>query len=95
MILWIILAIMTVIAVLAVLIPLARHRAENEAEDASDVAVYKDQLNEVKQDFDRGLIAETKQILPGRRLHAACLKLLTAVMPGARQATLRRVSQER
>ncbi len=63
MILWIILAVMTVVAVLAVLVPLSRQREGEEvpvASKASDTAVYKDQLKEVKSDFDRGLLAESE-----------------------------------
>jgi cytochrome c-type biogenesis protein CcmH len=63
MILWIILAVMTVMAVLVVLVPLSRRREGDEApvvSDASDTAVYKDQLKEVKSDFDRGLLAKSE-----------------------------------
>ncbi len=60
MILWIILALMTVIAVLVVLVPLTRQRDEAETADSSEIAVYKDQLNEIKQDFDRGLLGATE-----------------------------------
>ncbi len=60
MILWIILAVMTVIAVLVILIPLLRQGEGVDTTDASDVDVYKDQLKEVKQDFDRGVIAESE-----------------------------------
>jgi len=60
MILWIILAAMTAVAVLVVLVPLMRQGKDVEGAEASDVAVYKDQLDEVKNDFDRGLLPESE-----------------------------------
>ncbi len=60
MILWIILAVMTAVAVLAVLVPLMRKGEKAEGAEASDVAVYKDQLDEIKSDFDRGLLPESE-----------------------------------
>ncbi len=60
MILWIILAVMTAVAVLVVLVPLMRQGKDVEGAEASDVAVYKDQLDEIKSDFDRGLLPESE-----------------------------------
>jgi len=60
MILWIILAVMTAVAVLVVLVPLIRPGKNVEEGEASDVAVYKDQLDEIKSDFDRGLLPESE-----------------------------------
>jgi len=60
MILWMILAAMTVGAVLVIIVPLTRQRGEADPEHASDTAVYKDQLNEVKSDFERGLLGQTE-----------------------------------
>jgi len=60
MILWMILAVMTVVAILVVLVPLRRQHSDIEPSEASDVAVYKDQLIEVEHDFDRGLLADTE-----------------------------------
>ena len=60
MILWIILAVMTAVAVLVVLVPLIRQGKDVEESEASDVAVYKDQLEEIKSDFDRGLLPESE-----------------------------------
>ncbi len=60
MILWIILAVMTAVAVLVVLLPLMRQGKDVEGAEASDVAVYKDQLDEIKSDFDRGLLPESE-----------------------------------
>jgi cytochrome c-type biogenesis protein CcmH len=75
MALWIVFALLTGVAVLAVLIPLTRggHAARTGRE--SDVAVYKDQLREIDADLDRGVIeaaeAEAARIEVGRRLLAA------------------------
>lgn len=57
MLLWIAFAVMTVVATLAVLLPLARGRSARAAA-ASDheIAVYKDQLAELDRDRERGLI---------------------------------------
>lgn len=60
MILWMILAFMTAIAVLVVLVPLARQRDSSDVGEASDVAVYRDQLSELKHDFERGVLGETE-----------------------------------
>lgn len=55
MALWIVFAVMTALAALAVLAPLVRRSAV--APEGSDVRVYRDQLTEVERDLDRGLIA--------------------------------------
>ncbi len=60
MILWIILAAMTAVAVLVVLVPLMRQGKDVEEAESSDVAVYKDQLDEIKSDFNRGLLPESE-----------------------------------
>jgi cytochrome c-type biogenesis protein CcmH len=70
---WVLIALMTGAAVLAVLWPLAR-RARDPRE-ASDVAVYKDQLEEIERDQSFGLIAapeaEAARVEVSRRLLAA------------------------
>src|SRR5690242_17609174 len=72
MTLWLVLLLMTAGAILAVLWPLSR-RAPLAA--GSDVAVYRDQLDEVERDRASGLIgdreAETARIEVSRRLIAA------------------------
>lgn len=72
--LWIIFAAMTGVAVLALLGALSRpERVEDAA--AKDVEVYKDQLREIDQDLERGMIgaqdAEAARIEVSRRLLAA------------------------
>ncbi len=59
MLIWIVFAVLTFAAVLAVLLPLAaRRRAAPDA--AHDVAVYTDQLAELERDRARGLIGESE-----------------------------------
>jgi cytochrome c-type biogenesis protein CcmH len=58
MALWFALALMTVAAVLAVLWPLARRG--RELRSGSDVAVYRDQLEEIERDRAAGLIADNE-----------------------------------
>ncbi len=53
---WIIAALMTLAAIAAVLIPLIRSRGPGEDAAAYDIEVYKDQLDQVGHDYDRGLL---------------------------------------
>jgi cytochrome c-type biogenesis protein CcmH len=73
MTLWVVLALMTAAAVLAVLWPLAR--GERKLRSGSDLAVYRDQLEELQRDRAAGLIgeseAEAAQVEVSRRLIAA------------------------
>jgi cytochrome c-type biogenesis protein CcmH len=70
---WLLIAVMTAAAVLAVLWPLARRA--RDLRSASDVAVYKDQLEEIERDQGFGLIApaeaDAARIEVSRRLIAA------------------------
>ena len=73
MTLWFGLALMTAAAVLAVLWPLARRA--NRLRSGSDVAVYRDQLEEIERDRAAGLIEDKEaagaQVEVSRRLIAA------------------------
>src|ERR1700733_9286879 len=73
MILWIIFAVMTAAAILAVLWPLGR--GPRPAAGGSDVLVYRDQLKEIDRDRSSGLIgeaeAEAARLEVSRRLLAA------------------------
>jgi cytochrome c-type biogenesis protein CcmH len=73
MTLWLIFAVMTAAAMLAVVWPLVRSAAV--ARSGSDVAVYRDQLDEVERDLRGGLIgqseAEAARVEISRRLLAA------------------------
>jgi cytochrome c-type biogenesis protein CcmH len=71
--LWFVLALMTAAAVFAVLWPLARR--ERDTRSGSDLAVYRDQLEEIQRDRAAGRIgdgeAEAAQVEVSRRLIAA------------------------
>src|SRR3954464_8726260 len=72
MMLWLVLALMTAAAIFAVLWPLSRRGA---LRGGSDVAVYRDQLDEIDRDRAAGLIgereAEAARVEVSRRLIAA------------------------
>ena len=73
MMLWLVFALMTAAAVFAVLWPLSRRVPELRG--GSDIAVYRDQLDEIARDRAAGLIGETEaqaaKIEVSRRLIAA------------------------
>jgi cytochrome c-type biogenesis protein CcmH len=56
MTLWIVLAVLSGVAVLAVLIPLARTGVAVRASAEADLTVYRDQLDEIGRDLARGII---------------------------------------
>lgn len=68
------LALMTAVAVMAVLWPLSRRRAPREAREA-DLAVYRDQLAELERDMAAGLLsseqAQAARVEVSRRMLAA------------------------
>ncbi|MGD9922093.1 MAG: c-type cytochrome biogenesis protein CcmI, partial [Pseudorhodoplanes sp.] len=72
--LYLILALMTAAAIFAVLLPLSR-RPSDAAAGGQDVAVYRDQLDEIERDRKSGLIgkaeAEAAKVEISRRLLAA------------------------
>ena len=72
MALWLGFALMTAAAIMAVLWPLSRRKP---VRDGSDVAVYRDQLDEIGRDRAAGLIgeaeAEAARVEVSRRLLAA------------------------
>jgi cytochrome c-type biogenesis protein CcmH len=80
MLLWLILALMTGAAALALLWPLARRR-EAVARGASDIAIYKDQLAEIERDRERGLIA-------GAEAQAATLEVSRRLIDADRAAAV-------
>src|SRR5262245_9982980 len=86
MTLWLIFALMTAAAIFAVLWPLARARAGLRA--GNDLAVYRDQIEEIARDRDAGLIAaaeaEAARVEVARRLLAAdAAGAVTEAAPGA------------
>ena len=92
MTLWFGLAMMTVAAILAVLWPLARR--PSKAVSGSDVAVYRDQLDEIERDRAAGLIADKEataaQVEVSRRLIAAADVQAAAPADSAAATTWRR-----
>ena len=73
MTIWMVFALMTVVAVFAVLWPFARGEARMRS--GTDLAVYRDQLDEIQRDLAAGRIGETEaeaaQVEVSRRLLAA------------------------
>ena len=73
MVLWILFALMTAVAIFAVLLPLARSQAKRRS--GSDLAVYRDQLAEIQRDRAAGQIgeaeAEAARVEVSRRLIGA------------------------
>ncbi|KAF0122574.1 MAG: cycH, partial [Xanthobacteraceae bacterium] len=82
---WLAIAVMTGVAILAVLLPLSRPAVALPA--GVDVAVYRDQLAEVGRDAEAGLIgaaeAEAARIEVSRRLIAAAEQRDTGDVTGA------------
>ena len=73
MLLWLIFGVMTAAAIATVLVPLVRSRIEGPSNP--DIAVYRDQLDEVERDAVAGLIgkkeSEAARVEISRRLLAA------------------------
>ena len=90
MTLWLVLVLMTAAAMFAVLWPLARRTPLRRG---SDVAVYRDQLDEIQRDRSTGLIgdaeAEAARVEVSRRLIAAA-DAAESERPAEETATLRR-----
>ena len=91
MTMWLVMALMTAAAIFAVLWPLARR---TPLPTGSDVAVYRDQLDEIERDRASGLIgereAEAARVEVSRRLIAAADAV--AVVPQGNMALRRRVA---
>jgi cytochrome c-type biogenesis protein CcmH len=80
--LWVVLACLTVIVLIVLLRPLAGAGTADRAPEAFDAAVYRDQLNEIEGDRARGLIgeeeAEAARVEIARRLLAADSKAVAS-----------------
>jgi cytochrome c-type biogenesis protein CcmH len=87
--LWLLLALMTAGAILAVLWPLSRRRADGTS--ASELAVYRDQLKEIERDRALGTIgpaeAEAARVEVSRRLIAAADARQADVKSGGEEET--------
>ena len=91
MMLWFVMVLMTSAAILAVLWPLARR---TPLRSGSDIAVYRDQLDEIERDRATGLIgereAEAARIEVSRRLLAAADTVAPASPPDGMTGRWRR-----
>ena len=91
MLLWLVLALMTAAAIFAVLWPLSRR---TPLASGSDIAVYRDQLDEIERDRSAGQIgepeAEAARIEVSRRLLAAADASQSSPSPGAETVWRRR-----
>ncbi|MEX2616329.1 MAG: c-type cytochrome biogenesis protein CcmI [Alphaproteobacteria bacterium] len=85
---WIIAVFMSLAAIAAVLIPLIRRRGPGEDAAAYDIEVYKDQLDQVGHDYDRGLLtaeqAQAAKTEISRRILLADRKRNSAVPTDSR-----------
>lgn len=93
MVLWIVLALMTGAAVLAILWPLS-NRSAAAADTDSDLPFYRSQLAEIERDRARGMLApaeaEAARIESGRRLLRAAAEVPTTVDATSEPALRRR-----
>jgi cytochrome c-type biogenesis protein CcmH len=87
MLIWAVFAVMTAAAVTVPLVPLVRRRLAASANEAGDVAVYRDQLAEVERDVAEGRFAasegEAARAEIGRRLLRAARRGEVAADPAA------------
>jgi cytochrome c-type biogenesis protein CcmH len=93
MTIWMLLAAMTALAVMAVLYPLSHHRDVGPAADPN-AQFYRDQIAEIDRDRERGLLSDTEaeaaRAEAGRRLIRAGAKAEDAVTPMGEPALRRR-----
>ncbi|WP_417684611.1 c-type cytochrome biogenesis protein CcmI [Roseibium sp.] len=99
MMFWILTAVLTAAAALSVLVPLNRRQAGNDTqldERLADAAVYRQQLDEISRDLDRGLIdedaAEAARTEVARRLLATDERKTEAHERGGSRVSLRLVT---
>lgn len=60
MLVWVVFAVLTAVAAIAVLLPYARARRAVDDLGGSDAEVYKDQLSEIDKDVERGALSEAE-----------------------------------
>jgi cytochrome c-type biogenesis protein CcmH len=96
MALWTLLGLMTLAALVAVLWPLRRRAGAGPSPSASDVAVYRDQLEEIGRDQASGLIGEPEaqaaRTEVSRRLLAAADRVQTRAARGGEGSRRHRVA---
>lgn len=86
MVVWIVFTVMTVVAMLAVVVPLARTKVAREPAAAHDIQVYRDQLAEIDRDRDRGLIGAAEAEAARNEIARRLLKADTAATADAKAA---------
>jgi cytochrome c-type biogenesis protein CcmH len=86
MLFWVVAALLTLAASLAVMLPLTRKPRQSSAGAENDIEVYRDQLREVERDAERGLIgakeAEEAKAEIGRRILALAGKAMPEAASG-------------
>ena len=92
MIVWIVAGAMTCVAIAAVLVPLLRRQHASVDSAAYDIEVYKDQLDKIGEDYDRGLLTaeqvrDTKTEI-ARRILSADRRRDTAAPDAARSRSV-------
>ncbi len=80
MVFWTLFAVMTVLAALAVIVPLLRAGTETASAAGHDIAVYKDQLAELDKDLEDGLIS-------GKEAEAARTEIVRRLLRASDAAT--------
>ena len=82
MVFWIVLGLLTVIASLAIILPLSGSRREVAGARAHDLEVYRDQLAEIERDAERGLIGRDEAAQARAEIGRRILKLDTTGQAG-------------
>ncbi len=88
MVFWLFLALLTIAASLAVLLPLARRPQAHVPAAAHDLEVYRDQLAEIDRDRQRGLIGESEAEEARAEIGRRMIKLDAAGTAGSRTSRL-------
>lgn len=83
MLVWLVFAVLTAIAAIAVLLPYARARREAGDLGGSDAEVYKDQLSEIDKDLERGALSEAEA--ESARLEISRRLLKASDLPGQQE----------
>lgn len=78
MVFWIVLGLLTVIASLAIILPLSGSRREAAGAREHDLEVYRDQLAEIERDAERGLIGKDEAAQARAEIGRRILKLDTS-----------------
>ena len=98
MLFWVVAALLTLAASLAVMLPLARKPRQTGGAAENDIEVYRDQLREVERDAERGLIgtkeAEEAKAEIGRRILALAGKAVPELASGQSAAATRTTANE-